>query len=160
MSAPPPAWHALLAPLPPDAAPTRRRLGPESPSPDEPPSAIAGWSQLVLDLPAGPGGARVVHLVLDPEDRPLAAGDMVYFRPQPADQPDSHHRQESIGGRFEDDGSFRGTCWVGVATGPAESADLHWDLTPSQPEEGQVAALRTLVASLLAQEHRAAGGTG
>jgi len=160
MSTSPPAWQALLAPLPPGAAPKRRRLGPESSSPDEPPSAIAGWSELVLDLSAGPGGIRVVHVVLDPGDRPLAASDLVYFRPQPADRPDSHHRQESIGGRFEDDGSFRGTCWVGVATGPAESDDLHWDLTPSQPEEGQVAALRSLVASILAQEHGAAGGAG
>ena len=109
----------------------------------------------MLDLSAGPAGSRVIQVVLDPTDRPLAASDLVYFRPQPADQPDSHHQQQSIGGRLEDDGSFRGTCWLGTATGPAEAEDLRWDLTPSQPLEGQVTALRSLVASMLAQEGRA-----
>lgn len=155
MASPPPAWHALLAPLPPAAAPTRRRIGPEMSSPDAPDSAIAGWSELVLDLSAGATGSRVIQVVLDPTDRPLAASDLVYFRPEPADRPDSHHRQESIGGRFEEDGSFRGTCWIGTATGPAEGEIFHWDLTPSQPVEEQVAALRRLVTAVVAREHGA-----
>ena len=145
------SWHALLAPLPPTAVPKRRSVGQESPALDAPASAIAGWSQLVVDLSAGPAGSRVIHIVLDPNDRPLAASDLVYFRPQPADQPDSHHRQQSIGGRFEDDGSFRGTCWLGTATGPAQAEDLRWDLSPVPPLEEQVAALRSLVASILAR---------
>jgi hypothetical protein len=150
VSAPRLSWHALLAPVPATAAPTRRQLAP-APSPqDEVPSPLAGWSQLVVDLSAGSAGSRVILVVLDPNDTPLAASDLVYFRPVPADQPDSRHRQESIGGRFEEDGSFRGTCWVGIATGPAEGHDLRWELTPGEPLPGQVAALRTLVASLLA----------
>jgi len=155
MASPSPAWHALLAPLPPNATPTRRRIGPERSSPDAPDSAIAGWSELVLDLSVGHTGSRVIQVVLDPTDRPLAASDMVYFRPVPADRPDSQHRQESIGGRFEEDGSFRGTCWIGTATGPAEDERLQWDLTPSQPIEEQVAALRRLVTSVMAREQSA-----
>ena len=154
MSSPSPAWHVLLAPLPPDATPTRRRIGPEMSAPDAPDSAIAGWSELVLDLSAGPTGSRVIQVVLDPRDRLLAASDMVYFRPVPADRCDSRHRQESIGGRFEEDGSFRGTCWIGTATGPAEDENLQWDLTPSQPVEVEVAALRRLVTSVMALEQR------
>ena len=155
MASPSPVWHALLAPLPPVATPTRRRIGPEVSAPDAPESAIAGWSELVLDLSAGPTGSRVIQVVLDPADHPLAASDMVYFRPVPADRADSRHRQESIGGRFEEDGSFRGTCWIGTATGPAEDESLQWDLTPSQPVEEQVAALRKLVTSVMALEPRA-----
>jgi hypothetical protein len=155
MPSPPPSWHALLAPFPTTATPRLRRLGPESPAPDDPASAIAGWSELVLDLSAGPAGARVIHVVLDPHNRPLAASDLVYFRPQPANNPDSYHQQQSIGGRFEEDGSFRGTCWIGTATGPADADDLHWTLTPSEPREEQVTALRSLVASVLALERRA-----
>jgi hypothetical protein len=150
-----PPWHALLAPLPPAATPTRRRIGPEVSAPDAPESAIAGWSELVLDLSTGPTGSRVIQVVLDPADRPLAASDMVYFRPVPADRSDSRHRQESIGGRFEEDGSFRGTCWIGTATGPAEDESLQWDLTPSQPVEEQVDALRRLVTLVMALEQHA-----
>jgi hypothetical protein len=146
------AWHALLAPLPATAAPTRRELAPASSSEDAATSPIAGWSQLVVDLSAGPAGSRVILVVLDPNDTPLGASDLVYFRPVPADQPDSRHRQESIGGRFEEDGSFRGTCWLGMATGPAEGHDLRWELTPGEPLPVQVAALRSLVASVLARD--------
>jgi hypothetical protein len=152
---PHPPWLALLARLPPGAAPVRRPLGPEHPPQDAPESAISGWSELVLDLSAGPAGLRVIHIVLDPADRPLAASDLVYFRPELPTEPTARHRQESIGGRFEADGSFRGTYWLAMATGPADATDLAWDLTPSEPLPAQVASLRTLVDALLAHARSA-----
>jgi hypothetical protein len=108
-----------------------------------------------LDLSAGSGGLRVIHIVLDAADQPIAASDLVYYRSDAPGASTTNHRQESIGGRFEPDGSFRGTCWLSTAIGPAGATDLSWDLKPSEPRPDQVASLRALVVSVLAQERSA-----
>ena len=115
-------------------------------------AAIAGWEQIVLDLSAGAAGLRVVHIVLDGAGRVMSAGDMVLYR-SPETGPDDpvpvEARQESVGGRFEADGSFRGTRWLSVGPEPEADEAPNWAMTPSEPSEADVAALRVLVADLL-----------
>jgi hypothetical protein len=64
----------------------------------------------------------------------------------------SDTRQESIGGRFEGDGTFRGTCWLVTGSEPAEGEEPQWEMTPRAPESAEVAALRALVRDLLDRE--------
>lgn len=123
-------------------------------------AAIAGWEQIVLDLSAGTAGLRVVHVVLDGAGRVISASDMVlYCSPEtgPDDLAAVEIRQESVGGRFEADGSFRGTRWLTVGPDPEADEAPDWAMTPSVPSEADVTALRVLVADLL--ERAPAGGT-
>ncbi|HEX9055335.1 MAG TPA: hypothetical protein VF830_10555 [Gemmatimonadales bacterium] len=146
---PRPSWHALFAPLPADAVPRRQPVAPPEVLPTPAGAAIAGWEQLVLDFSAGGTAMRVVHVVLDGDGRPISASDMVFYRTGPAEI-----RQESVGGRFEADGSFRGTRWLTAGPEPADDEPPDWESTPSEPSAADVAALRALVDEML----RRAGG--
>ena len=147
---PRPSWHALFAPLPADAVPRRQPVAPPEVLATPAGTAIAGWEQLVLDLSAGGTAMRVVHVVLDGDGRPISASDMVFYRTGPAEI-----RQESVGGRFEADGSFRGTRWLTAGPEPADDEPPDWESTPSEPSAADVAALRALVDEML---RRAGGG--
>lgn len=139
-----PAWHVLLGPLPPDAVPRRQPVGaPEIPATGGD-AAIAGWEQLVLDLSAGAAGLRVIHVLVDGDGRLLSASDMVLYR-----SADAEIRQESVGGRFEADGSFRGARWLTVGPEPEGDAPAAWTSTPSDPTAADVTALGALVAEML-----------
>jgi hypothetical protein len=149
-------WHALLAPLPADTMPRRQPVA--SPEVLAGPTgwAIAGWEQLVVDLSAGAAGLRNVLVVLDSHGVLLSASDSVLYRTGPGGTPPpadcgspTQVRHESVGGRFEPDGSFRGTRWVSVALDPGDSDELEWESTPSEPSEDDVAALRLLAAELV-----------
>jgi hypothetical protein len=58
-------------------------------------------------------------------------------------------RQESIGGRFEPDGDFRGTIWLITGPEPVDEEALRWELIPREPTKGEVDALRRLVAEIV-----------
>ena len=139
-----PSWHALLAPLPADAVPRRQPVASPEVLATPAGAAIAGWEQLVLDLSAGGTAMRVVHVVLDGDGRPISASDMVFYRTVPAEI-----RQESVGGRFEADGSFRGTRWLTAGPEPADDEPPDWESTPSEPSAADIAALRALVDEML-----------
>jgi hypothetical protein len=144
-----PEWFALLAPLPPEARPTRRPLVPDEGQPSPETAAIAGWSSLVLELSPGPQGLRVLIVTLDGEGKVLSASDMVHS--VVTGQPGKPRllRQESLGGRFEPDGTFRGTRWHGTATAVEGDAEPDWKLTSGAPEDHEVTRLRQLVADLV-----------
>ncbi len=150
------AWHALLAPLPPEAVPRRQPVASPEGLAGPPGWAIAGWEQIVVDLSAGAAGLRNVLVVLDGNGVLLSAADSVLYRmgpdgtPPPADcDVPTRVRHESVGGRFEPDGSFRGTRWVSVALDPGDADELEWDSTPSEPSAEDIAALRLLAAELI-----------
>jgi hypothetical protein len=153
---PRPSWHALFAPLPADAVPRRQPVASPEVLATPAGAAIAGWEQLVLDLSAGGAGMRVVHVVLDGEGRPISASDMVFYRtgapgsgaPGELDVR-AEIRQESVGGRFETDGSFRGTRWLTVGPEPVDDEPPDWESTPSEPSAADTAALRALVDEML-----------
>jgi hypothetical protein len=58
-------------------------------------------------------------------------------------------RHESIGGRFEQDGSFHGTKWRTVGAEAAEGRESLRESTASEPTPAEVAALRALIAQLV-----------
>ena len=151
----PPSWHALLAPLPPDAVPTRRPVVTAELAATPEGATVAGWSSVVLELSAGADGLRVLQVVVDDSGVPIGASDHVLFGGTAAGQPDEAApilRHESIGGRFEPDGAFRGTCWLVTGPEPAEGEKPRWDMAPRAPEPAEVEALRALVKDLLRRE--------
>lgn len=145
-----PSWHALLAPLP--AATSVRREPVGSPEVRASPegAAIAGWEQLVVELSAGPAGLRIILVVLDGSGRPIVANDMVLFQLPPPDR----SRQESLGGRFEDDGSFRGTHWDAEAPDQPDDETAVWNMTKREPSADEVRALTALVADVVQRQQR------
>ena len=154
-------WHVLLAPLPPDAVPTRQPVG--SPEVLASPTgwAIAGWEQITLHLSAGRAGSRSCMAVLDGNGTLLSGSDNVLYcfgldgGPRPED-PDAPYlvRQETVGGRFEPDGSFRGTRWRTEAEDPGGVDELDWKATKSEPSAEEVEGLKQVVAELLRRAER------
>jgi hypothetical protein len=112
-------------------------------------AAIAGWSSLVLDLTAGAEGLLVVQVLLDGEGRPLSASDHVLFRSAGRDESGRPWmRQENIGGRFEPDGSFRGTCWQVEGPEPGDEELPRWSADPRAPTAEEIAGLTALVGEM------------
>jgi hypothetical protein len=120
--------------------------------------AVAGWEQLVLHLSAGAAGSRTILVVLDASGTLLSASDGVLYHPgqsgapSPTEESPALIRQETVGGRFEPDGSFRGTRWHSVAVDRGGDEDPEWELTPSQPSPDDVAGLRLVVAELIRRQ--------
>jgi hypothetical protein len=138
-------WHALLAPLPGDVQARRRPVAPATGLDPAAAAAIAGWSSLVLDLSAA-DGLRVVQVLLDAQGRPLSASDHVMFRSPGRDGSERPWvRQESIGGRFEGDGTFRGTWWQVEGPEPEDDQPPRWTPVPRAPTSEEVAGLVALV---------------
>jgi hypothetical protein len=147
-------WHALLAPLPQSVVPRVSPLVPADSPPSASPSPIAGWESLVLELSAEAAGVRIVQVLLDADGRLLSASDHVLFRFPPTihdagGEPAVLMRQESIGGRFEVNGDFKGTCWLITGPEPVDEEAPQWEMTPREPTPQEVAALRTLVAEIM-----------
>jgi hypothetical protein len=154
-----PAWHALLGPLPPDSVPSRQPVASAEVLASPTGYAVAGWEQLVLHLSAGAAGLRNILVVLDADGTLLSASDAVLYRTGPnhaatARGADGQRMilQMSVGGRFEEDGSFHGTRWHSVAVESAGDEDPEWESTPSQPSPDDVDALRTLVEELIRRQ--------
>jgi hypothetical protein len=144
-------WHALLAPLPPDARPTRKPIASPEILVSAEGSAIAGWTSVSLELGDPPRGLRHLLVTLDETGRPLSATDHVLFRlPRAGSGPETWDmRQESIGGRLEADGTFRGTCWLVTGPEPEGDASPNWDMRSRPPEDAEIARLKALVADIL-----------
>jgi hypothetical protein len=143
-----PPWHALLGPLPAGAAPRVSPVGSPALHGTLDGAAVAGWESLVLELSAGSAGLRVLQVLRDAEGRLLSASDHVLFRSEAEGQP-VQIRQESIGGRFESDGDFRGTFWLITGAEPVDEEEPRWELSPREPTKDEVEGLRQLVAEIV-----------
>jgi hypothetical protein len=147
-----PTWHALLAPLPDGVMPRREPVAsPERlATPDG--ASVAGWEQVRLDLSAGDLGLRIVVAVLDARGRLLSASDSVLFSgPGPDPSGPRWLRQESLGGRFEADGSFRGVRWVTEGPAPREGDNAPPPSAPHPSTADEASLLRRLVEDLVAR---------
>ena len=144
-----PAWHALFAPLPPDAVPRRQPVAPPEILARPEGAAIAGWEQLVLHLSEVPTGSRTILVVIDGDGHPISASDGVLYRielPQGA----ARFEMESVGGRLEPDGRFLGTRWRTVSIQHRDEEDAtQLESTPSAPSDADVAAIKALVAEIV-----------
>jgi hypothetical protein len=107
------------------------------------------------------GGLRIVVVTLDPDGGLLAASDAVLYRrdldggPAPADwEAPALIEQLSIGGGFGPDGSFRGTRWdsTSIERGGEGGTEAERHSTRAEPSEAEVAALRALVATMIARQ--------
>ena len=153
-------WHALLAPLPDDVIVLRQPVGSPEVLATPEGASIAGWEQLTVELSAGIAGLRHVLVVLDATGKPISASDHVLYWSevskigQDADAvsgsaPHAEFYQESIGGRFETDGTFRGTRWQTVGEDYGDGSEPKMDSTPSEPSAADIAGIKALVAKIL-----------
>lgn len=149
-------WHALLAPLPADAVARKKPLVPPEllDSPDKAP--IAGWEQVTVELSAPGVGNRVATVLLDATGVPISASDMVLYRSTGTDADGRavvEYRTESVGGRLEADGTFRGTRWTTLSTEvegeEPEDGELPVTATKAVPTQEEETGLRALVGELL-----------
>jgi hypothetical protein len=152
-----PAWLSLLAPLPQSVKPVRKPVASAAQIETGTAGPIAGWENVTVYLSEPDFGLRHVHVTLDATGKLLAAGDHVMFvretSPDGVDATLSDH--ESIGGRFEDDGSFRGTCWkTRLRSKPDgdEGETVFADHSP--PTAEQIAALKLIVEDVLRRSAR------
>jgi hypothetical protein len=159
-------WHSLLAPIPADSIPNRKPVASPEILATPHGAAIAGWEQLTVELSAGAAGLRHVMVVLDAAGQPIAVSDTVLYRstgpsingaadPASATQTDIEFHQESIGGRIEQDGTFRGARWRTVGVETEAGGEPRFESTPSEPSAMDVAGIRALVAELLRRQPRA-----
>jgi hypothetical protein len=149
-------WHALLAPIPADAVLLRKPVASPEILATPQGAAIAGWEQLTIELSAGAAGLRHILVVLDATGQAISAGDTVLYQRRRTSQPgaagaggDTEFYQESVGGRLEPDGSFRGTRWRTVGVDKENSDEPQLESTPSQPSEADVVGIRALVAEVM-----------
>ena len=146
-----PVWLGLFAPLPVDVVIERKPVASPELIATGQADAIAGWDSIAVNLSA-PAGMRNVLITLDAADRLLAAGDNVLFQRSEQRGRDTVtiYDQESVGGRFEQDGSFRGTRWVTRTEQIGDDHEhAHTTQLPSPPSAADVAALRVLVDAVL-----------
>ena len=148
-------WHRLLAPLPRETQVKSRPVASPELAATTDVSAIAGWQQLTCELSAGEAGLRHLLVVLDQTGRPISAGDHV-LRCLPADGGLTRYEHESVGGRLEEDGTFRGTWHRTVFLRSEDSDDeippIESASRPPTPDE--TASLRSLVSEILARALR------
>ena len=149
--------HALLAPIPLDSVLSRKQVASPEILATPHGAAIAGWEQLTVELSAGSAGLRHVMLILDAAGHPIAVSDTVLYRStvsRISGGADVEFYQESLGGRIEQDGSFRGTRWRTVGVETDEEDEPRMESTPAAPSPADIAGIRALVAELLRRQPR------
>ena len=147
-----PTWLALFAPLPGDAGVERKPVASQELIASGQADAIAGWESISVHLSDPAAGMRHVLITLDGNGALISGGDMVLFQREEQRGSDlvTIYDQENVGGRFETDGSFRGTRWV-THTEQIGDDDEHAHTTslPSPPSDEDAAALRALIEAVL-----------
>lgn len=113
--------------------------------------AIAGWDSISVHL-YDEAGMRHVLITVDANDRLLSASDLVLFerREQRGSDVVTIYDQETVGGRYEEDESFRGTRWVTRTEQIGDDHEhAHSTSLPSPPSPAHVASLRAVVDAVL-----------
>jgi hypothetical protein len=102
---------------------------------------------------AGTFGLRHLLIVLDETGGPIAASDHVCIHWENPSDPSGlwEMRQASIGGRLDEDGRFLGTCWTVTGPEPREDEPPAWESIPRRPTDEEDAALKGLVAEIVAR---------
>jgi hypothetical protein len=146
-----PAWLALFAPLPDHAVIERKPVASPELVASGAAEAIAGWESITAHL-SDPAGMRHVLITLDGNGRLISGGDMLLL--QREERRGGHvvtiYDQENVGGRFEEDGSFRGTRWLTHTEQIGDDdEDAHTTSLPSPPSERDVASLRAIIDAVM-----------
>ncbi|HUQ89896.1 MAG TPA: hypothetical protein VM096_20205 [Vicinamibacterales bacterium] len=155
MGSNPPSWLELLSPLPADARPRRKPVASAEQIEAGTAGPIAGWESVIVDLSAPAYGSRHVQITLDANGELLSGGDSVMFVRETAAHDDciaTVTDHESIGGRFEKDGSFLGTCWkTTLESSPAgDGVDaVTRSAEKRAPSDDEIATLRRIIGDVL-----------
>ena len=156
MSDSPPSWIRLLTPVPAGVVPERKPVASAEQVARGTAGPIAGWESVSVHLSDPKLGSRHILISLDPAGRLLSAGDHVMrVRELSADGTVRLADHESVGGRYDEDGTFHGTRWLSTIV--CESAEDHARQVSSDksaPTEEDIAALNRLVADLVARSTR------
>ena len=116
---------------------------------------IAGWQSVRVNLSEPAHGLRHVQITLDEHGQLLSGGDHVMFvRETTPDGEATLTEHESVGGRFEPDGSFRGTYWkMTLESSPDGDGDASVTRSSEnrQPSADEIAALRRLITDVLSR---------
>ena len=138
-----PSWLAPLSAVPSDVAPEVKPVASAEQIANGTAGPIAGWKSVTITLSEPEFGLRHVQLTLDDSGALLAASDHTMF--VRATTPDGGVAtltdHESVGGRFEPDGSFRGT-WtlMTLECDPATDESVAKKSEQRPPSETEVAA--------------------
>lgn len=148
----PPDWLALLAPLPESVTVERKPVASAKQIAHGTAGSIAGWQSISVNLWA-PEGSRNVLITVDESGKLLSAGDHVLFiRPSERDGVKiTIYDHESVGGRYNDDGSFQGTRWQTrneQIVDADDDDDGETTSTPSAPSADDIAGLNRIVADV------------
>ena len=115
--------------------------------------AIAGWHSIRVHLSAPDFGLRHVLITVDQDGRLLSGGDhvMIVLETTPDGVEATLTEHESVGGRFEADGSFLGTYWkTTFQNNPdEEESSVTRSAERRRPSDEEVAALRGIIADVL-----------
>ena len=151
---PAPLWLSLLSPLPPEAMAQRKPVASAAQLEEGTAGPIAGWQSVTVNLSEPEYGLRHVQITLDEHGKLLAASDHVMFvRETTPDGEATITDHESIGGRFEHDGSFRGTHWNSrlESRGVNDEDSMTTGASKRPPTENEIVALRRIVEEVLAK---------
>ena len=117
---------------------------------------IAGWQSVTVNLSEPDHGLRHVQITLDAHGQLLAGSDHVMFiRETTSGGEATLTDHESVGGRFEQDGSFRGTCWkttLESSPGGDEESSITRSAENRPPSVEEIAALRRIIEDVLRRE--------
>lgn len=151
-----PAWLALLVSLPADVKPLRKPVATAEQIATGTAGPIAGWQSITVNLSEPDYGLRHVQITLDENGQLLSGGDHVMFvretTPDGGEATLTDH--ESVGGRFETDGSFRGTYWkmtLESVPGGDEDTSKARSSESRPPSTDEVDALRRIIADVLSR---------
>jgi hypothetical protein len=148
-----PAWLSLLSPLPPDAKVERAPVASAEQIASGSADAIAGWHSIRVHLSAPDFGSRHVLITVDQDGRLLSGGDhvMIVLETTPDGVEATLTEHESVGGRFEDDGSFLGTYWKTMLENSPDEDESSVTRSAERrpPSDEEVAALRGIIADVL-----------
>ena len=151
-----PQWLSLLVPLPLDVKPEQKLVASTEQLAQGTAGPIAGWQSVTVNLSEPAYGLRHVQITLDEHGQLLSGGDHVMYvretTPDGSEATLTDH--ESIGGRFEQDGSFRGTYWkmtLESAPGGDEDTSVTRSAEHREPSVDESAALRRIIADVLSR---------
>lgn len=148
-----PDWLALFAPLPVDVKPERKPVASAEQLASGTAAPIAGWQSIMVNLSEPEYGLQHVQITLDEQGQLLSGGDHVMFvreiTPDASEATLTDH--ESVGGRFEQDGAFRGTYWKMTLENSADGDDatINRGAENRPPSVDEIVALRRTIADVL-----------
>jgi hypothetical protein len=160
MASRPPGWLALLVPLPGDVKPARKPVASADQIENGAAGPIAGWHSITVDLSEPRVGSRHLQITLGENGQLLSGGDHVMFVRETASHDDciaTVTDHESVGGRFEPDGSFRGTYWKTTLESTPDGGDDESMTRSSEnrpPSAEEIAALRRIIADVLTRARK------